>query len=130
MNAVSVMRALLLAHAPVAAIVGDKVAAGDINYNDLPAVGIREISHREASTVGRTSRMVTARVQVTVHAATYPEQKVLLQATRLGDGAYTGTVAGVEVRSVIRDSVGPDMNPEEGLFQQSRDFMVTYLEPV
>lgn len=130
MNAVSVMRDLLLAHAPVAAIAGNKVCAGEIDYNDLPAVGLREISRREADTVGRTSKMVTARIQVTAHAATYPEQKSLLQATRLGDGVHTGTIAGVEVRSVIRDSVGPDLNPEEGLFQQSRDFMVTYLEPV
>ena len=129
MNAVSVMRALLLGHQPVQAIVGDKVYAGDIDYDKLPAVGLREISRKEADTVGGTSRMVTARVQVTVHAGTYPEQKALLQATRLGAGVYTGVLAGVQVRSVLRDTVGPDLNPDENLFQQSRDFKVTYLEP-
>lgn len=129
MNGVAVMRSLLAAHAPIVAIVGEKVYAGDIDYDKLPAVGLREISRREADTVGRTSRMVTARIQVTVHAATYPAQKELLHATRLGDGVHTGAIAGVQVRSVLRDSVGPDLNPAEGLFQQSRDFIVSYLEP-
>ncbi|MEH6436697.1 hypothetical protein [Massilia sp. DD77] len=131
MNAIAIMRALLLDHDPVQAIVGDNVCAGDIDYDQVPAIGLREISRREADTVDRTSRMVTARVQVTVHAESYGTQKDLLLAARLGDGVFTGTVAGVEVRSVLRDAVGPDLqNPEASLFQQSRDFIVTYLEPV
>ncbi|OFJ47847.1 hypothetical protein BA896_001350 [Janthinobacterium lividum] len=65
---------------------------------------------------------VTARVQVTVHASTYPEQKAVLQAARLGPGAHTGTVAGIEVRSVMRDVVGPDMGDSDAdIYQQSRD---------
>lgn len=131
MNAVAIMRELLLAHAPVVDLVGDNVCAGDIDYDQVPAIGISEISRREQDTVARTSRMVIARVQVTVHACDYSTQKELLQATRLSDGVFTGTVAGVEVRSVLRDVVGPDLSdPEAGLFQQSRDFIVAYLEPV
>lgn len=131
MNAVVIMRELLLAHDPVVNLVGDNVIAGDIDYNDVPAIGISEISRREQDTVARTSRMVIARVQVTVHARDYGTQKELLQAARLGDGVFTGPVAGVEVRSVLRDTVGPDLSdPEAGLFQQSRDFIVTYLDPV
>lgn len=129
MNAIAIMRALLLAHQPVVDLVGDNVCAGDIDYNQIPAIGISEISRRELDTVGRSSRVVIARVQVTVHANTYDVQKDLLQAARLGDGVFTGIVAGAEVRSVLRDSVGPDFNPAEDLFQQSRDFQVTYLEP-
>ena len=131
MNAIAIMRALLLDHDPVRGIVGDNVCAGEVDYDQVPAIGLREISRREADTVARTSRMVIARVQVTVHTKSYGEQKDLLQAARLGPGAFTGIVAGVEVRSVLRDTVGPDLeDPEAGLFQQSRDFIVTYLEPV
>lgn len=130
MNAVAVMRELLLAHPPVTALVGDNVSAGDVNYEQVPAIGLREISRREADTVARSSRMVTARVQVTVYAKTYPDQKELLQAARLGDGVFTGTIAGVEVRSVLRDNVGPDLSdPDARIYEQSRDFIVTYLEP-
>lgn len=131
MNAVMIMRALLLAHQPVVDLVGENVVAGDIDYDQVPAIGLSEIGRREADTVARTSRMVTARVQVTVHARDYGVQKDLLQAARLGPGVFTGVVAGVEVRSVLRDTVGPDLSdPTAGLFQQSRDFIVTYLEPV
>ena len=130
MNAVAVMRALLLEHGPVVDLVGDNVCAGDVDYDQLPAIGLSEISRREQATVDSSSRMVTARVQVTVHANDYGLQKELLQAARLGDGVFTGTIAGVDVRSVLRDVVGPDLrDPAADLFQQSRDFIVTYLEP-
>ena len=129
MNAIAIMRELLMGHAPVVALVGDNVRAGDVGYNQLPAIGLSEISRREADTIARTSKMVTARVQVTVHGRSYPEQKELLQAVRLGDGVFTGTVAGVQVRSVLRDTVGPDLgDPEVGLFQQTPDFVGTYIE--
>ena len=53
----------------------------------------------------------------------------MLQAAKLGPGAHTGTVAGVEVRSVMRDVVGPDMVDDgAGIYQQSRDFKVVYVE--
>lgn len=130
MNAVAIMRALLLAHQPVVDLVGDKVVAGDIDYDQVPAIGLSEVSRRDMDTIGRTSRAVIARVQVTVHARDYGTQKDLLQAARLGDGVFTGAIAGAEVRSVLRDSVGPDLSDSAtGLFQQSRDFQVTYLEP-
>lgn len=131
MNAIAIMRALLLAHPPVVDLVGENVVAGDIDYDQVPAIGLSEISRREQDTAARSSRMVTARVQVTVHARDYGQQKELLHATRLGPGVFTGVVAGVEVRSVLRDTVGPDLSdPGADLFQQSRDFIVTYLEPV
>lgn len=130
MNAVAIMRVLLLAHGPVTAIVGNKVIAGDVDYDQLPAIGITEISRREADTVSRSSHLVTARIQITVHARDYPTQKALIQATSLGEGVFTGTIASAVVRSVLRDVVGPDLyDPDADLFQQSRDFIVTYLEP-
>ena len=132
MDAVAVMQALLSAHAPLVLLVGERIEAGTISLDDgLPAIGLKEISRVEVGTVARSGRpLVTARVQVTVYASSYPQQKALLAAAGLGQGVYTGTTAGVEVRSVLRDAVGPDMGDHDaGIYEQSRDFKVTYVEP-
>lgn len=134
MDAVAVMRALLLAHAPLTALVGDRVIAGTVALSVVApvAIGLNEVSRNEADTVARSGpgTLVTARVQVTVYATTYPVMKAALRAAKLGSGVFTGVIAGVQVRSVLRDSVGPDLSDEEpGIQEQSRDFMVAYLEP-
>lgn len=131
MNAVVVMRALLLAHAPLTALVGDKIYAGDVDIDLVPAVGIKEISRVEQSTVANDgpATLVTARIQVTVYGESYPNQKALLLAAKLGAGVHTGEIAGVAVRSVLRDMVGPDLGDKAaGTYEQSRDFKVTYIE--
>lgn len=133
MNGVVVMRALLLAHAPVTTIVGQLVFAGDVPQATLlPAIGIKEISRVERGTITNDgpATLVTARIQVTVYSKSYPEQKALLLVAKLGAGVHTGEIAGVTVRSVLRDMVGPDMSDvDAGIYEQSRDFKVTYLEP-
>lgn len=133
MDAVTVMRALLLAHAPVVAIVGSRVSAGDIPQGvTLPAIGIREISRIEQATIenGGTESLITARVQVTGYTKSYPAQKALLTAAKLGSGVHTGVIAGVTVRSVLRDVVGPDMSDAAAeIYEQARDFKVAYIEP-
>lgn len=133
MNGVVVMRALLLEHAPVASMVADRVFADKVPLGQpLPAISISEISRVEKATVANDgpATLVTARIQVNVHATNYPEQKALLLAAKLGSGTHTGEIAGVAVRSVLRDSVGPDMGDDSaGIYQQSRDFKVTYIEP-
>lgn len=133
MSAVKVIRALLTAHAPVLALVPEeRIVAGTVPQGTLlPAIGLTEISRVEMPTASLSQRavQVTARVQVTVHARTYPEQKAVLQAARLGPGAHTGTVAGVVVRSVMRDIVGPDLKDEAAsIFEQCRDFKVVFVE--
>ena len=133
MSSVKVMRALLLAHAPVAALVAaDKVFAGTIPQGvALPAIGIKEIGSSELATVslGQAAVLITSRVQVTVLAKSYPAQKALLLAAKLGPGAHSGQIAGVMVRSVIRDAVGPDLSDDAaGIYEQSRDFKVTFVE--
>ncbi|MDQ1925228.1 hypothetical protein, partial [Massilia pseudoviolaceinigra] len=82
------MRALLVAHAPLTALVpAARIAAGTIPTGTLPAIGITEISGIEHDTVARAGNsVVTARVQVTVYASSYPQQKAILKAARLGVG--------------------------------------------
>lgn len=132
MSATMIMRALLIGHAPVTALVpAARIVAGNVPDGSLPAIGISEISGVEQDTVARTSRtLVTARVQVTVYAASYPQQKAILKAAKLGAGVFTGQVAGYAVRSVLRDAIGPDMgNPAIPTFEQSRDFKIAFIEP-
>lgn len=132
MSAVAIMRALLVGHAPVTELVpAARIVAGNVPDGSLPAIGITEISGVEQDTVTRAARtLVTARVQVTVYAASYPQQKAILKAAKLGDGVFTGQIAGYAVRSVLRDMVGPDLgDPKIPTFEQSRDFKVTFIEP-
>lgn len=133
MSAAVVIRALLLAHGPVSAILGDRVHLGDVPQDEaLPAIGVREISRIEQPTasLSESTVMVTARVQVTIHTKSYKEQKELLQAAKLAAGPHTGTISGVTVRSITRDIVGPDLsNQAAKTFEQSRDFKVVYIEP-
>lgn len=133
MDAVAVMRALLLAHAPLTDLVGVRIIAGTVPAGtDLPAVGIKEISRVEMDTVSRdaAAMLVASRVQVTAFAGSYPAMKAVLLAAKLGAGTFTGTIAGVEVRSVLRDGVGPDIADDApGLCEQARDFKVAYIEP-
>lgn len=132
MSAVMIMRALLVSHPPLAALVPPaRIVAGDVSGDDLPAIGIHEISAVEKDTVARAgSTLITSRVQVTVYATSYPQQKAILKAARLGSGVFTGQVAGYAVRSVLRDMIGPDMgNPAIPTFEQSRDFKVAFIEP-
>ncbi|PIG29404.1 hypothetical protein CLU93_3712 [Janthinobacterium sp. 35] len=134
MSAVKVMRALLQANSAVVALVPlERVDAGTVpQESELPAIGIREIGRNEFATVARAEKrvLVRSRVQVTVYAKSYPEQKAVLLAAKLGPGVHTGVVAGVTVRSVVRGEVGPDLSEEDaGIFEQSRDFIVSYIEP-
>lgn len=132
MSAVAIIRALLVNHAPLAALVPpERIEAGDVSLDMLPAIGIREVGAVEQDTVARAGNsLVKARVQVTVYAESYPQQKTILRAAKLGTGVFTGQIAGFAVRSVLRAGIGPDMgNPAIPTFEQSRDFMVAYIEP-
>ena len=133
MDAVAVMTALLTAYAPLTALVpAANIMPGTIPQGHLPAVGIREISSSEMATASgaQASVMVTARVQVTVYAATYPAMRAALNAAKLGPGYHTGLIAGVDVRSVSRDFVGPDLSDISiPIYEQSRDFRVVYIAP-
>ncbi|NHZ83774.1 hypothetical protein F2P44_31575 [Massilia sp. CCM 8695] len=133
MSAVKVIRALLIDHAPLAALIeAGSIYAGTVPVGVIPAISIKEITRVELGTASRlqASVLVTSRIQVTVHAKSYPEQKALMEAAKLGSGVHTGVITGVVVRSVLRDVVGADMYDDAaGLYQQTRDFKVVYIAP-
>lgn len=134
MSAVLVIVKLLQTHQRLLDLVpADRVFSGTVpQQGQLPAIGVTEISRNEFATVSRmeASSLIKARVQITVHAKDYRQLKTVLLATKLGPGVHSGVIGGVKVRSVVRGDVGPDLsNDDAGIYEQSRDFMVSYIEP-
>lgn len=133
MSGTSIMRALLAAHAPLTALVPtNNIRAGVLPQNTtLPGVVATTVSDNEQETTARNlpGRLVKERVQVTVLAKDYDSMKLVLKATRLGAGVHTGIIAGYHVRSVVPWGVGPEIPPgDDKIYEQSRDFMVTFIE--
>lgn len=134
MSAVAIMRALLQAHTPLTALVpAARIFAGKIPQEaPLPAISIEEISGYEQGTIARLQEtsMQRRRVQVTVCAMSYASQKAIHTACALGPGVHRGTYVGFKALSVLPAGVGPDMNKldDDGIYEQSRDFMVTFAE--
>lgn len=134
MSGAAIIRALLAADAAVTAYVpASRIYVGVVPQGTpLPNISTSTISQRELDTVARLGPRITLRerVQVTVHAPSYPAQKAILKAARLGPGTHRGTVVGFDVKAVQPDTVGPDLNggEDDGIYEQSRDFIVTFAE--
>lgn len=140
MSGVAIIRNLLANYAPVTALVpAARIIAGQVPQGTtLPAIGVSEVGVNEIPTIarrtaGKTSR---ARIQVTVlapgpiSAASYATLKNVLKACALGPGVHTGDVLGYSVKAITQDGIGPEIPAgEDGILEQSRDFMVTFSEP-
>jgi hypothetical protein len=98
----------------------------------FPVIVVEHISARELTTIDANSAfgLNQARLQVTAIAKTYNDVKAVLEQIRIALNYQRGTVSGVRVISIIRDTVGPDLRDDDRkLFSQSIDFQVTYQEP-
>ena len=126
------IRALLVGAAPVVARVPeDQIMAGDVPIGTpMPAVGIKEIVSVPVGAIdGQADRsVVVTRVQVMVMAKAYPEVKPLRDLVRQACNFQRGLIAGVDVISIERDTVGPDLQDDAGNYFQSIDFKVTHYE--
>src|SRR6478609_1079281 len=134
MSGVAIVRQLLASWAPLTTLVpASRIVAGAVPEGTAkPAIGVRQISGYEFDTVARlpAHRAQKERVQVTVLAKSYAEQKAILKACGMGPGVKTGTVLGFKVCSVLPAGIGPDIAPQnDGIYEQSLDFMVTFVEP-
>lgn len=114
---------------PIAMAVGSKVISGVVPINtSLPAISISQISGKEFETIRRVGvQHVTERVQVSVLALTYAQQKQILDLVRSAITSIRGTVNMFEVDSISHDMDGPDLYYEEPVtYEQSIDFIVRY----
>jgi hypothetical protein len=139
MSGTAIIRALLVAHAPLTTLVpADRIRAGILPEKTvLPAVSVTSISENEQETTARNlpGKMIKERVQVTVltkdagDGVAYVSMKRALRAAALGPGVHTGVIAGYHVCSVLPWGVGPEIPPgDDKIYEQSRDFMVTFIE--
>lgn len=129
---VKVIRTLLLGAEAVTTRVADRVAAGDVDADrGLPAIGLAEVSMVPIGAFDAQAEysIVTSRVQVTVVGKTYPDVIALIDLARRACNFERGQIAGVDVISVLRDTVGPDMEDVAGNSIKTIDFKVTYHEP-
>ena len=58
----------------------------------------------------------------------YPTVKQLVDRVRRACNFQRGQLGGISVVSVVRDTVGPDLEDLAGIHSQSIDFKVTYHE--
>lgn len=133
MSATAIIRTLLLQRTSIAYLVDpSKIRIGELPLKtELPAISIKDISGNEIPTVSRQSLNTTirARVQVTVYANTYQQQEELLLVCKMGAGVHNGTLGNYAVDSVLPAGVGPAVLPgDSGIYERSRDFMVTFKE--
>ena len=140
MSGVIVIRALLVASAPVVAVVpSTRIMAGDLPLNTvMPAIAITQISSLPHNTVYmREPRMQhTDRIQVSVlfkgpqgtPAGTgYPGVRAMLKLVLAACPHTHGTVNGIDVDSIIPDVEGPDLSDDAtALYSGSRDFIVRW----
>jgi hypothetical protein len=134
MSAVKAVRALLAASAPVIAICpAVRIMAGIVPQGTaMPSLSIMHVSTVPISHVDAQAEfnVVTSRVQVTIMASSYAGVKPLLDAVRKACNYQRGTIAGVDVASILRDTVGPDFsNDDASVYYQTIDFKVTFHEP-
>lgn len=130
MSGTAIIRYLLANNAPLTEIVpSSKIMAGVIPLNAaLPAISIRQISGIEHKLIKRNgTQTATDRVQVTVNATTYPQQKQILKLIRSALPATRGTVNTFSVDSITPDIDGPDLYSEDPvIYEQSIDYIVRF----
>jgi len=131
MSGTAIVRYLLANNASLTATVSaDKIKPGLIPINTvLPAIGIRQISGREHQLIRRGSnQLATERIQITVQAATYVQQKAIIALIRSALPGTRGTVNTFTVDSITYESDGPDLEYENPvIFEQSLDYFVKFI---
>lgn len=130
MSGVTIIGALLTAHAPLLAVVDEaSIKAGRLpDGATLPVLLVRSISTTELLTLRRGTKVqTTERVAVTVRAANYQMQDDILPLVRAACAHKTGTIAGFENVAVLAAGVGPDVSGPADSFEKTQDFRVSFL---
>lgn len=134
MSGTTVIRYLLANAAGVTALVpAARIFRGVMPVGTaLPAIAVFQISGTEALgvRVNEAGHLRTDRVQVTVYAASYPEQKTILAAVLAACQSQRGTVNSVAVDSISPAGEGPDLfDGDPMIYEQSRDMIVRWVGP-
>lgn len=129
MSGVTAIVYLLKNNAPLVAVVSaSKISAGRIpQATALPTIEVSHISGSCRDEISAQSEYCSDRVQVTVQAANYPQQKQIMSLIRAAIPRTRGIINGVNVDCILRDSNGPDFrNDEAGIYMQTQDYFVKF----
>jgi len=132
MSGVIVIRALLVANsALIAQVPATHIMAGLIPLGSmLPAISLAQISGvvRPTLSMHEARTLCADRVQVTVMAKTYAQQKQLLALVCAACVNTHARINGIDCDSVIPDTTGPDIfDADLGIYFQSQDYKVTFI---
>lgn len=128
MSGVAIARALLSDDYDISQEV-TVISGGVLPINTvLPAISIRQISGYEFDTINRIgTQNITERVQVTVLARNYVEQKNIIELIRNAMIQKRGYVNGFLVENIRQDLDGPDLYTESPeVYEQSIDYIVRF----
>jgi hypothetical protein len=123
---------LLRAHAPLTDLVPvDRIKGGRLpEACPLPALLVRTISSVERQRLKRgASVRWTDRIRVTVRAASYDEQLIIIDLVDAACADRRGTIAGAERVSVLTAGTGPDLDGPGDSFEQAKDFRASFDRP-
>ncbi|PZQ54191.1 MAG: hypothetical protein DI555_14120 [Novosphingobium pentaromativorans] len=134
MDGIVAVRSVLIDDEPLTELApADDIAAGPRPMGfALPGISLASVSKvdRNIPAPGEW-RHVRERVQATIHARNYPEQKAILRAMRkaAADRLYP-EVPGIRDVTIHTEPAGPDFMIEAAsIWCGTQDFIVTYSEP-
>ncbi len=130
MSGVAIIRSILANNGNlVSAVTIDKIIAGVAPINtSLPVLTVTQISGIEYQLIKQVGvQLVSDRVQVTVLANSYVQQKQLLELVRSAVSSTRGTINGFPVDSIVRQIDGPDLYSDDPvMYEQSIDYIVRF----
>lgn len=130
MTAASIIGALLAEHAPLTAVVpAAQTKAGKLPDGVvLPALLVRIVSLVDRQPLKQAGWFrSTARVAVTVRAASYRQQGEIIKLVRAACVRdFIAAIAGAERVSVRTNGLGPDLIGPGNSFEQTQDFRVSF----
>lgn len=132
MSGTKIIRSLMGAHAPlISAVPLARIIAGVIPKGTaLPCIGLTTTSGVDRNIVkAGSTRHVTERIQITVIAQTYAQQKSVMDLARKACADKIGTIAGIDAVTVHTEGRGGDFNDASaGFYMQTQDFVVGFQE--
>jgi hypothetical protein len=111
----------------IAAVPAERIKGGRLGDVALPALLVKETSTVERQTLkrGGVTRTID-RVSVTVRAASYREQRLIMQLVRQCCAGRTGDIAGAVRVSILTAGTGPELDGPGNTFERTQDFRVSY----
>lgn len=125
----TIMGAVLLAYAPLLRLVAaDNIKGGRLPEGQpLPAILVRTVSSVDTKRLRRErTRRCIDRVSVAVRAATWAEQRLIIQAVREAGADRVGPLGGGTNVSILLNGLGPDVDGPGNSYEQTQDFRVSY----